>query len=290
MQLVFNILYSTILYLLFAKSFEIVYRTMVFFHMPHAISLSLGAYMVYTAHMVYAVPLWISIILSIVVVELLMLLLNQCVYYPGQKSNLKGWQMMIVSLGVYVIFQNGISMIWGDSTLSFRTWEVKAGHEFLGAHITDVRIITIIVSGALMIGTWLFIEKTNIGRKIKVVSSNADLGAVLGISRSQVITWGLMLGTGLAVCAGILIAADEDMIPTMGFNWLFYAMVAMIIGGMGKTRYLMLGALLLAAAQHMTAYYLDSKWMNATAYIILIVFLFFRPTGFSGKLLKKVNI
>ena len=80
------------------------------------------------------------------------------------------------------------------------------------------------------------------------------------------------------------------MTPTMGFNWLLYAVVAMIIGGMGKMRYLVLGAFLLAAAQHLAAYYLDSKWMNATAYIILIVFLYLRPTGFSGKQLKKSSI
>lgn len=45
-----------------------------------------------------------------------------------------------------------------------------------------------------------------------------------------------------------------------------------------------------AVYQHLAAYYLDSKWMNATAYIILIVFLYFRPYGFSGKPLKKAEI
>ncbi len=87
-----------------------------------------------------------------------------------------------------------------------------------------------------------------------------------------------------------LIAADTDMTPTMGFNWLLYAVVAMIIGGMGKMRYLFFGALLLASAQHLSAYYLDSKWMNATAFIILITFLYFKPYGFSGKRLKKAEI
>ena len=91
-------------------------------------------------------------------------------------------------------------------------------------------------------------------------------------------------------CAGILVAADVDMTPTMGFDWLLYGVVAMIIGGMGRTRYMVLGALLLATAQHLAAFFLDSKWMNATAYIILIVFLCFRPYGFSGRRLKKTEV
>ncbi|MFH1320855.1 MAG: hypothetical protein ABII90_09420 [Bacteroidota bacterium] len=50
------------------------------------------------------------------------------------------------------------------------------------------------------------------------------------------------------------------------------------------------GALLLAAAQHLSAYYIDSKWMDAVAYVILILFLIWKPLGFSGKRLKKVEL
>ena len=160
----------------------------------------------------------------------------------------------------------------------------------MGAYITDVQIITIVVSILLLGFSWLFLEKTNIGQKIKAISSNPELSSILGISKNQAVVWSFILGSGLAACAGILIAADTDMTPTMGFNWLLYGVVAMIIGGMGKLRYLVLGALLLATTQHLSAYYLDSKWMNATAYIILIVFLYFRPYGFSGQPLKKAEI
>lgn len=290
MQLIFNIIFSFVVYLLFAKSFEIIYRTAGFFHMAHAASLTLGAYMAYTASIVWSMSFWLSMILSIALVELLMLLINRYIYMPGIKLNLKGWQLMIVSLGIYVVFQNLISMIWGDSTLSFRTWEIKAGHEFMGAYVTDVQIGTILLSAVLLVGYWLFVERTKTGQKIKAVSSNATLCTILGISRSKVNAWSIAIGTGLASCAGILIAADSNMTPTMGFSWLLFAIVAMIIGGTGKMRHLLFGALLLATAQHLTAYYLDSKWMEATAYIILILFLYFRPYGFSGKSLKKSSI
>ena len=76
----------------------------------------------------------------------------------------------------------------------------------------------------------------------------------------------------------------------MGFNWLLYGVVAMIIGGVGSHWGLVGGALLLATAQHLAAYYIGSQWMDAVAYIILIVFLIARPLGFSGKRLKKIEI
>jgi branched-chain amino acid transport system permease protein len=267
-----------------------IYNTLHFFHLPHATSITLGAYLTYVFSIQFQLPLAITIPISILFVIALMLLINHFIYKPLQKHKLESWQMLIASLGVYVVLQNVVSMVWGDNTLSFRIWPVKTGHQFMGAYITDVQIITIVASITLLVLSWLFLEKTNIGQKIKAVSSNPELAEILGISKQQAVVWSFVLGSGLAACAGILIAADTDMTPTMGFNWLLYGVVAMIIGGMGKMRYLLLGALLLATAQHLSAYYLDSKWMNATAYIILIVFLYFRPYGFSGKRLKKAEI
>lgn len=290
MQIIINILLSCSLFFLIAFSFSLCYFIVHFFHIPHAISLTFGAYITYFISIQQGLPLCGAVPIAIITGILLMLVVNQWIYKPLQKKKLKSWQMMIASLGLYVVLQNVISMIWGDSTLSFRTWQVKTGHEFLGAYITDVQIITIVVCFVLLVLTWLFLEKTNIGQQIKAVSSNPELSGILGISKNKAITWSFALGSGLAACAGILVAADTDMTPTMGFNWLLYGVVAMIIGGMGKMRYLLLGALLLATAQHLSAYYLDSKWMNATAYIILIIFLYFKPYGFSGKQIKKAEI
>ena len=290
MQLPFETILSISKYLIIAYAFSSVYSIIRFFHLAHAITVALGAYMVYWLVIGMGMPLWGAVPSSVAVGVLLMLALNRFVYKYLQMRKIESWQMMIASLGLYVVLQNIISIVWGDSTLSFRSWEVKQGHEFLGAYITDVQIITIVASAVLLVGTWLFMEKTNIGQQIKAVSSNPELSTIFGISKNKAVAWSFAIGSGLAACAGILIAADTDMTPTMGFNWLLYAVVAMIIGGMGKIRYLLLGCLLLATAQHLAAYCLDSKWMNATAYIILIAFLYFRPYGFSGQGVKKADI
>ncbi|OQB29773.1 MAG: High-affinity branched-chain amino acid transport system permease protein LivH [Bacteroidetes bacterium ADurb.Bin174] len=289
-QLTINIFVLTFILFLISYSFSVIFYALKFIDIGHAIALVFGAYVTYFTNIQLDLSLWISIPTSIGFTIVFMLAINQWIYKPLQKRKLESWQMMVISLGLYIVVQNVISLIWGNDSLSLRTWQVKAGHEFLGAYITDVQIITVVVSIVLLVLSWLFLEKTNIGRQIKAVSSNPELSGIFGISRNRAVVWSFILGAGLAACAGILIAADTDMTPTMGFNWLLYAVVAMIIGGMGKMRYLLLGCLLLATAQHLAAYYLDSKWMNATAYIILIAFLYFRPYGFSGKRIKKAEI
>jgi len=289
-QLVLNITQSTLLYLVIAFSLKYTYTTTGFFNIAYAIIITISAYFTFLLTITFNINLFIGSVYSILFSLLLSVSIYFIIFKPLLKTKVPSWQMLIASIGLYIILQNIISLYFGDDTKSFRTWKVKEGHQILGAYITDVQIITIVVSIVVLILSWLLIEKTNIGKQIKAVSSNPSLSNIFGISANKAILYSFVLGSILASVAGILIAADTDMTPTMGFNWLLYAVVAMIIGGMGKMRYLLFGALLLATAQHLSAYYLDSKWMNATAYIILIVFLFFKPYGFSGKKLKKAEL
>ena len=211
-------------------------------------------------------------------------------YKPLRKRNASPMILMIASLGLYIVLQNVISMVWGDDTKSVRTGSVKVGNEFFGAYITNIQIITIAVCVTLFVACALLMKYSRIGRNIRAVASNPELSNVVGISSDRVILWAFSIGSALAAVAGILIAFDTDMRPTMGFNWLLYGVVAMIIGGVGSNWGLVGGALLLATAQHLAAYYIGSQWMDAVAYVILIMFLIARPLGFSGKRLKKVEI
>lgn len=282
--------YLFAIYSLLANSFNLLYSVSKSLYLTHAASITISAYFVYFATVVWKQTLWTSVFLSLFAVVFLMVVLYELIYNNMQKKGLLSWQIMIASLGGYVVLQNLVSLVWKDSILSFRTWEVNEGYTLLGAHITNLQIIIIFGCMALLGANCFFMKETHIGKQIKAVSSNTELSSILGLSKNKIICWSVGISTGLAACAGIMIAADNDMTPTMGFNWLLYAVVAMIIGGMGKMRHLFFGALLLATAQHFVAYYLDSKWMNAVAYLILIAFLYFCPSGFSGKQVKKNNI
>ncbi len=289
-QLLLNSVLSLSIYLLICISFIVIYRTTKFLALSHAITITLGAYLTFFFTIQLDFSLWLAIPLAIIGTILITVISEISIYKPLRKRETSSWKMLIASLGLYVISQNIISLIWGDDTKSMRTWPVKVGNEIWGAYITNVQIITIVVTIILFTATILFLQYTPLGKQIRAVSSNAKISNIFGIGSDRVILWSFVIGSALAAIAGILIALDTDMTPTMGFHIFLYAVVAMIIGGVGSYRGLIGGALLLATAQHLSAYYIDSKWMDATAYIILILFLIWKPLGFSGKRLKKIEI
>jgi branched-subunit amino acid ABC-type transport system permease component len=289
-QIISLIAISSSLYTLISSGFNVIFYTVKFFHIAHAITLTFSAYFTYLFSIQLKFPIAISIPLAILCATAVGMLSEIALYKPLRKRNASPMILMIASLGLYTVLQNVISMLWGDDTKSVRTGEVKVGNEFLGAYITDIQIITIAVCLALFVGCVFFMKYSRIGRNIRAVASNPELSNVVGIHSDRVILWAFGIGSALAAVAGILIAFDTDMRPTMGFSWLLYGVVAMIIGGVGSNWGLVGGALLLATAQHLSAYYIGSQWMDAVAYIILILFLIARPLGFSGKRLKKIEI
>lgn len=198
--------------------------------------------------------------------------------------------MLILSLGVYIIFQNLISVFFGDDIKALAKGEVKVGNEFFGAYITDVQIITIITATGVFLLTLFIWYKTRFGKAIRAIALNPELAQIFGIPRDKIIILSFALGSAYAGLAGLLVGFDTGITPTMGFSLLLYGVVAMIIGGTESLMGLLVGALILAVTQNLTAYYLDTKWTDAITYAILIMFLIFRPYGVSGIKNKQVEV
>ena len=290
MQIAFNILLFVSLINLIALSFSIIYFTTKFFQIAHAAVISFSAYFVFLFANKFSIPFPFSVALAITSSTLIGVACEVLVYRQMRKRNVPTLAYLIASIGLYVVLQNCISLLFGDDTKIINTAEIKVGNQIFGAYITTIQIITVFVSVALFIIVNLFLHYTAKGKSIRAVASNPELCNIYGISTNKIILIAFGIGSALAATAGILSAMDTNMTPTFGFNLLLYGVVAMIIGGVGSTRGLIAGALLVAIAQHLAAYYIDTKWMDAVTYIILILFLIWKPLGFSGKRLKKVEV
>lgn len=290
MQLLLNIVISFAIILLVANSFSFIYYPTKFFHLAHAAVITYSAYFAFLFLNSLVIPFFVSVIFAVTAAILLGLSCEVLVYRQMRKRNAPPLSYLIVSIGLYVLLQNSISLIFGDDTKIINTSEVTAGNQFLGAYITTIQIITISISIALFFAINFFLHNTLTGKSIRAVSSNPELCNIYGIESNKIILIAFGIGSALAGIAGILSAMDTNMTPTFGFNLLIYGVVAMIIGGVGSSRGLIAGALLVATAQHLSGYYIDTKWMDAFTYIILILFLIYKPLGFSGKNIKKTEV
>ncbi len=290
MQIFLNTIFTFTLYLIIAVSYSIIYYPTKFFHIAHAAVITSGAYFVFFFVNEFSISFPLSIALAIVAATLVGILCEVLVYRRMRTKKVPILAYLIASIGLYIVLQNCISLYFGDDTKIINTKEVTIGNQIFGAYITTIQITTVLVSIALFIALNLILHFTVKGKSIRAVASNPELCNIYGISSNKIILIAFGIGSSLAATVGILSAMDTNMTPTFGFNLMLYGIVAMIIGGVGSTRGLIAGSLLVASTQHLAAYYIDTKWMDAITYIILILFLIWKPLGFSGKRLKKVEV
>jgi branched-chain amino acid transport system permease protein len=289
-QLLINSLIAASVYTLVAVSFSLIYSTTRFFHFAHAVVFTAGAYFAYLFHILLGLPLIIAVILSVASSAVLGSLIELYVYRPLRKTKASAMVLLLSSLGIYIVLQNVISMIFGDDTKSIRTGDVVEGLNVFGARITPIQILIIFSGIALVVMLAVFLKKSKTGKAIRAVANDPELADISGVESSGIILRTFLMGSALAGVAGILVSLDVDMTPTMGMNALMMGVVAMIVGGAGSIPGVALGALLLALAQNFGVWKISSQWQDTIAFVILLVFLLFRPEGFFGRKVKKASI
>jgi len=205
------------------------------------------------------------------------------VYRPLRRRKASNLVYLIASFGVFIFLQNLIQLLYGAQILSIRTGRVKVGHQFMGAVITDIQILILIVSLVLLLGVWLFIHRTNLGLKMRAVAEDPLAAATVGINPERIVLVAMVTGSMLAGAAGALISYETNLEPTMGMNAILKGIIASIIGGIGSIPGAVVGGYFLGIVENLGIWQIQAGWKDCIAFTVLIVFLLVRPSGFFGR-------
>jgi branched-chain amino acid transport system permease protein len=289
-QFLLNGIIAGSVYTLFALGFSLIYQTTRFFHFAHGTVYTFGAYFAYLFFVQLGFDRWLAFPFACVATMLLGVALEVGIYKPMRNRKATDLTLLIASLGLYIVLQNVISMVWGDDTKTMRTGEVVEGHAVLGARITNIQIAIIATSLALITLIALMLTRTKFGKALRALANDPELARLSGINSDRYIMYAFAIGYFLAAVAAIMISFDTDMTPTMGFNALVMGVIAVIVGGIGSLPGAALGGLLIGLAQNLGVYWLPSKWQDTIAFVILIGFLLFRPYGILGRKPQKAHV
>jgi branched-chain amino acid transport system permease protein len=281
-QLITNGVISGSIYALIALGFAVVYRTVRFFHFAHGVVYAAGAYLAYSLVISLGFNPVISFFLAASLAGIVGIIIDRLVYKPLRKRKAPNLVFLIASFGVFIFIQNLLQLIYGAQILTIRTGQVKEGHHILGAVITDIQILILIVSVSLCVSLWLFIQKTKLGKAMRAVADDPMAASIVGINPERIILWAFAIGSALAGAAGILISLETNIEPTMGMNAILKGIIASIIGGIGSVPGAMFGGLFLGIAENLGIWKISSGWKDCIAFVILIVFLLLRPGGIMG--------
>ncbi|MFQ5621481.1 MAG: branched-chain amino acid ABC transporter permease, partial [Candidatus Nanoarchaeia archaeon] len=204
------------------------------------------------------------------------------VYRPLQVRKSSNIILLIASVGLLILIENLVLLVFGADVKSLGYIEVRQGMNLLGAVITELQIVIICISFILMAGLYWFMQKTRLGRNMRAVSDNRELASIVGINEKKIASFAFMLGSGLAGIAGILIALEQNLEPAMGTALMIKGFTGAIIGGVTSVPAAIAGSYLLGFAENFGIWYLPSGYKDAIAFSLLFLFLLFKPTGIFG--------
>jgi len=282
-QLFANGLIAGAIYSLIALGFSLIYSTCNFVDFAHGSTVSFSAYFLYFLFSSLGINFWLAIILTIIFASIFGLLVNVIVFRELRKRKASGLILMMASFALLIVFESLILILFGADVKTIGFIPVTEGLQILGAIITPLQIVIVAVSFLLLVTFFFFMKKSKIGKAMRAVSDNKDVAEIVGISSEKIYNWSFVIGSAIAGIGGILVGLEQNLQPTMGTNLMIKGFTAAIIGGIGSPFGAVLGSYLLGFAENFGIWYLPSGYKDAIAFVILFIFLLFRPQGILGK-------
>jgi branched-chain amino acid transport system permease protein len=139
----------------------------------------------------------------------------------------------------------------------------------------------IAVTLALFAAVWFFFERTVAGKAFEAVAIHRRAAALMGINLQRVTALSFAGGAAAAGLAGLLVAPNISAHYLMGVPLAIQGFTALVIGGVGRVEGALLGGLVLAFAEQLTARYvpIPSGFTQGVPLVFLMLFLLVRPTG-----------
>jgi len=226
-------------------------------------------------------PYWLSIAITLAALLLFGALFNLCVYYPLRNRSFL--PVIISTIGASIFLENGVLAAYGPHPQSLPGMFASQGFNIGEVFFDSQYLLILAVTVAMVTLQYLFFERTLLGKKMQATSQDKEMASLLGIPVAWMIMLTFVYSAMLGGLAGVLVAPILFVSVGMGSSIALKAFAASIIGGFGNVTGAIVGGLALGVVETFGAAYLSVPYKDAFAFLVLFVFLLFRPQGMFGE-------
>jgi len=239
----------------------------------------LGAYVTYLAHTA-GLPVWTGMIAAPFVVGAFGLVLERLIvrrFYAAP---------IVAMLGTYalgLIIREIVRGLIGGLYISVP--EPVGGSITIGdMHLSTWRLVIVIVTALVMIGSYLLLSRTSFGLRVRASLENPALARASGISTNAIYGATFAFGAALAGLAGALIVPVFSLFADLGLRFLIQGFIAVMVGGVGSFAGPVAGAGIIGTLSAALPWVIQPVIADVLVFVLAIIFIKFRPQGLvSGK-------
>jgi branched-chain amino acid transport system permease protein len=191
---------------------------------------------------------------------------------------------VLLTVGVALVIGDVALAIWGGDNLKVPVPDALRGPVILPGELFYPKYRLVIVCFGFVVGLmlWLLYRRTHIGAIVRAGVDDREMTTACGIDIDRLFVLVSALAAFLAGLAGVVGGAFLTLHPGAEWEILVYALVVVIVGGLGSLEGAMIGSLIVGL--------LDAfgRWlMPEFSYFVLfgpmVLLLLVRPTGILGR-------
>ena len=244
-----------------------------------------GMLAVYFTHS--GVPLPISLILAIALPAIVGLVMEKVAIEPVKGA--EPVTLIIITIGASLVLR-GLMQIWlGKGTFSLPAFSGEQPINILGATLMPQSLWVLGVTALVVCCLWYFFTRTLQGKAMLATSYNRVAAELVGINTDGVLLLSFAMSAALGALGGILVAPITLTSYDVGILLGLKGFVGAVLGGLGNGLGAVVGGLLVGVLEAMGAGYISSSYKDAMPFVLILLILFFRPSGlFGGKATDRV--
>lgn len=266
---------------LYALGFSLVLANLKVFHLAHAAVFTWGAIFAWELVSRMHWPLLVALPLAAVLCGLLNVLCYLVLIRHLETRRNKELAAFISSLGGLIVLTELASFHLNNSTVGlpsdvFPTTSWSVG----GVSVSSIQLLIVAVTILMFVLLRWLVGHTQLGREMRTVAYDRELAGMLGCNVDRVSAFVFFLSGALAAVGATLIAVAFNVIDAnLGAAYLVLAITAMVVGGFGSVAGVLVGGLIVGLASAYTTGYVTSSFRDVVVFGLLLLFLFFRPSG-----------
>ena len=271
------------IYGLIGIGFCVIYNASGIVNFAQGAFVMLGGMMASAALKTYGIPLPLAGILAIAICAGIGMILERIVVRPLWDRQSATFVMILATLAAQIVIERLTLIVAGDQPRSLPMFTDLPPLR-IGRHCDQLPVpLDCRRCGAGYRRCSLFSSRRQKpARRCGRVPLIGMRQRLLGIPVSRMLALAFGLSAALGAFAGVLITPTQYTSFNLGVPFAISGFIAAIVGGFGRPLGALAGGIFLGIVQALAIVALGSAFKNIAALSILLLFLFFRPTGLLG--------
>lgn len=190
---------------------------------------------------------------------------------------------LLLTFGLDLLLVQGMNIVFSGNYRSIHTGYASTGLDLGSVRVPVGRLLAFAVAVLLTVALVALVTRTRVGTSIMATGMDRGAARLMGIRARHVYALTFGIAAALAAVAGTMVGTVGTFNPAAAASYTLLSFVIAVLGGLGNMYGALLGGLVIGMVESLAGLYLPGTWVNALAFLVLVLVLIFRPSGLVGR-------